>query len=109
MLSDFPRARAWRRDSAISLVVTRTTRSPRAIRNRSKAPETCRQSSRAHTRSLPSSRAQMTSAAKPVAPTCTVRSLTNSPVVAETAAIVCERLWLSAPSTIIDLVHLHLD
>jgi hypothetical protein len=28
---------------------------------------------------------------------------------AETAAIVCERLWVSAPSTIIDLVHLHFD
>jgi hypothetical protein len=33
----------------------------------------------------------------------------SSPVVAETAAIVCERLWVSAPSTIIDLVHLHFD
>ena len=30
-------------------------------------------------------------------------------IVADTAAIVCERLWVSAPSTIIDLVHLHFD
>ena len=28
---------------------------------------------------------------------------------AEIAAIVCERLWVSAPSTIIDIVHLHFD
>ena len=32
-----------------------------------------------------------------------------SPDAAATAAIVCERLWVSAPSTIIDLVHLHFD
>jgi hypothetical protein len=38
----------------------------------------------------------------------TVCSPISSPVAAETAAIVCERLWVSAPSTIIDLVHLHL-
>ena len=92
MLSDFPRPRARRRESAISFVVTRTTRSPRSIRNRSKEPETCRQSSIAHTRSQPSSRAQTTSAAKPLAPTWTVCSPSSSPVAAETAAIVCERL-----------------
>ena len=45
----------------------------------------------------------------PWRPTWTVCSPTNSPVAAATAAIVCERLWVSAPSTIIDLVHLHLD
>ena len=78
--------------SAISFVVTRRTRSPRPIRNRSKDPETCRQSSIAQTRSPPSSRAQTSSAAKPLAPTWTVCSPTNSPVAAETAAIVCERL-----------------
>jgi hypothetical protein len=39
----------------------------------------------------------------------TVCSPISSPVAAETAAIVCERLWVSAPSTIIDLVHLHFD
>ena len=39
----------------------------------------------------------------------TVCSPSSSPDVADTAAIVCERLWVSAPSTIIDLVHLHLD
>ena len=92
MLSDFPRSRALRRDAAISLVVTRRTRSPRPIRNRSKDPETCRQSSIAQTRSPPSPRAQTSNAAKPLAPTWTVCSPTNSPVAAETAAIVCERL-----------------
>ena len=92
MLSDFPRSRALRRDAAISFVVTRRTRSPRPIRNRSKDPETCRQSSIAQTRSPSRPRAQTSNAAKPLAPTWTVRSPTNSPVVAETAAIVCERL-----------------
>ena len=46
---------------------------------------------------------------EPLAPTWTVCSPSSSPVAAATAAIVCERLWVSAPSTIIDLVHLHLD
>ena len=46
---------------------------------------------------------------KPLAPTWTVCSASARTVVAETAAIVCERLWVSAPSTIIDLAHLHLD
>ena len=89
---------------AISRVGTRTTRSPRAIRNRSNEPETCRQSSSAQTRSPPRPRAQLSTAAKPRAPTWTVCSPSSSPVVAATAAIVCERLWVSAPSTIITLV-----
>ncbi len=42
---------------ATSRVGTRTTRAPRAIRNRSKAPDTCRQSSSAHTRTRPRPRA----------------------------------------------------
>jgi hypothetical protein len=79
------------------------------IRNRSKDPETCRQSSIAQTRSPSRPRAQTSSAAKPLVPTWTVCSPTNSPVAAETAAIVCERLCVSAPSTIIDVVHLHLS
>ena len=87
-----PAPAAPRRVSAISVVVTRRTRSPRAIRNRSKEPETCRQSSSAHTRSPPSSRAHTTSAANPLAPTWTVCSPSSSPVAAATAAIVCERL-----------------
>ncbi len=62
MLSDFPRSRTLRRDAAISLVVTRTTRSPRPIRNRSNDPETCRQSSNAQTRSPPRARAQLSNA-----------------------------------------------
>ena len=43
-------------------------------------------------------------AGEPAAPTATVFSLSTSPVAAQTAAIVCERLWVSAPNTIIDLV-----
>ena len=53
MRSDLPRSRLDRRELAISRVGTRTTRSPRAIRNRSNEPETCRQSSSAQTRSTP--------------------------------------------------------
>ena len=58
MRSDLPRSRPARRASLISLVGTRTTRSPRPSRNRSKEPDTCRQSSSAQTRSSPSPRAQ---------------------------------------------------
>ena len=69
------RARGWSGASpAISRVETRTTRSPRAIRNRSSAPETCRQSSSAQTRSPSRPRAQISSAANPRAPTGTVLS-----------------------------------
>ena len=82
----------------------RSTRSPRSIKNRSKDPDTCRQSSSAQTRSSPSSRAHDNSPPNPARPTWTVRSPTNSPVAAPTPAIVCERLWVSAPSTIMALV-----
>jgi hypothetical protein len=55
-------------------------------------------------------RAQMSRLANPRAPTATVFSPTNSPVATNTAAIVCERLWVSAPSTIIlSRPPLHLD
>jgi len=104
MRSDFPRSRPARLAPAISFVATRTTRSPRASRNRSKAPETCRQSSSAQTRSLPSERPQSSAAPKPLAPTSTVLSPSSSPVPAATAAIVCELLCMSAPSTIIRVV-----
>ena len=57
MLSDLPRPRASRRDADINVLCTRSTRSPRSIRNRSNEPETCRQSSIAHTRSSPRPRA----------------------------------------------------
>ena len=109
MLSDLPRPRASRRDPAVNVACTRRTRSPCSIRNRSSEPETCRQSSIAQTRSAPKPRAQRNSPAAPFAPDRTVCSPSSSPDVAATAAIVCERLWVSAPSTIIDLVHLHLD
>src|SRR4051812_20680267 len=101
MRSDLPRSRPPRRASAISLVGTRRTRSPRAIRKRSKEPATCRQSSSAHTRSPPRPRAQTSRSAKPREPTGAVFSPDTSPVPAATAATVCERLWVSAPSTII--------
>ena len=65
-----PRSRLERRVPAISRVETRTTRSPRPIKNRSSAPETCRQSSNAQTRSPSRPRAQTSSAANPRAPTC---------------------------------------
>ena len=103
MLSDFPRPRAWRRDADISVLCTRSTRSPRSIKKRSSDPETCRQSSNAHTRSSPSPRAQASSAAAPLAPDATVCSPNNSPDAAATAAIVCDRLCVSAPSTIMTL------
>jgi hypothetical protein len=51
-------------------------------------------------------RAPRRQARRSLAPTWAVCSPISSPVAAETAAIVCERLWVSAPSTIIDLVHL---
>ena len=54
--------------------------------------ETCRQSSSAHTRSPSRPRAQRNSASNPRAPTWTVCSPSSSPVVAATAATVCERL-----------------
>jgi hypothetical protein len=55
-------------------------------------PETCRQSSSAQTRSSSRPRAHRNSASNPRAPTWTVCSPRSSPVVAATAATVCERL-----------------
>jgi hypothetical protein len=68
MRSDLPRSRLARRELAISRVGTRTTRSPRAIRNRSKEPETWRQSSSAQTRSTPRARAHCSTWSNPRAP-----------------------------------------
>ena len=99
-----PRSRPPRRSPAISLVATRTTRSPWTTKNRSKAPETCRQSSSAHTRSSSKPRAQSSAATNPRSPTAMVSSPTSSPEVAPTAAIVCELLCMSAPSTIMSFV-----
>jgi hypothetical protein len=96
----FMGSRPPRRASAINLVGTRRTRSPRSIKNRSKDPETCRQSSSAQTRSPLSPRAQTNNAPKPRTPTWTVLSPSSSPLVEPTAAIVCERLCMSAPRTI---------
>ena len=52
------------------------------------------------TRAPASPRAQTNRAVKPRAPTGTVLSPTSSPGAADTAASVCDRLWVSAPSTI---------
>jgi hypothetical protein len=103
MRSDLPRSRLERRVPAIKRVDTRTTRSPRPIRKRSSAPDTCRQSSSAHTRGPPRPRPHTSRAANPRAPTPTVLSPSTWPVASSTAAIVCERLWVSAPSTIMAL------
>ena len=103
MLSDLPRPRARAARLGHQLA------SPRARRARRARSETARTSPRhAGSPRAPTParrrapRAQRTSAAKPLAPTWTVCSPSNSPVAATTAAIVCERLWVSAPSTIID-------
>ena len=99
-----PRSRITRRLSAVSRGATRTTRSPRPIKKRSKAPDTCRQSSSAQTRSAFKDRAHSSAAAKPREPTWIVLPATSSPVEPSSAAMVCERLCRSAPSTIIVLV-----
>jgi hypothetical protein len=74
-----------------------------------KRAETWRQSSSAQTRSSPRPRAHSTAAAKPRTPTSTVRSPSSSPILAATAAMVCELLCMSAPSTIMALRPFHFD
>ena len=69
----------------MSFGATRTTRSPRASRNRSSAPDTCRQSSIAHTRSPPRPRAQTQQRVEATAAAPrTVRSPSSRPVAAST-------------------------
>ena len=94
--------RGARRPSAWSQPERHARREP--TRNRSKAPETCRQSSSAHTRSCSKPRAHPSAAANPRSPTAMVLSPSSSPEVAPTAAIVCELLCMSAPSTIMAFV-----
>ena len=83
---------------------------PRAHRARSRtAPARRRHGGNppaAQTRSPARPRAQINSAAKPRTPTPIVLSPSSSPVALSTAAIVCELLWVSAPSTIMGLVHI---
>ena len=90
------------RRSPSACVETRTTRSPRPIRNRSSAPETCRQSSSAQTRSPSSAARPDHQRAEPASadPRPSSRRAA-APVAASIAATVCERLCVSAPSTII--------
>src|SRR3954451_5106230 len=104
MRSDLPGSRVLSRAPAISLGGTRTTRSPRASKNRSSDPETCRQSSSAQTRSPPTPRAQRNSSPNERGAAATVTSARARPVASSTAASVCERLWVSAPITIISTV-----
>jgi len=70
---------------AISFGGTRTTRSPEAIRKRSKAPETWRQSSIAQIRSSSRSRPQPSSWRKPGSLADAVNSPASWPVLANTA------------------------
>jgi hypothetical protein len=83
--------------------------SPSSWSRRSRVRVPSAHPSSAHARSPPRLRAQLNNAAKRLAPTWTVCSPSSSPVAADSAAIVCERLWVSAPSTIINSVHLPLD
>jgi aryl-alcohol dehydrogenase-like predicted oxidoreductase len=112
-LDDFtPACRAggsgwWRRQSstrACCLGATRTTRSPRASRNRSNAPETCRQSSIADTRSRSSARAHISSLPKLPSRTGAVSSPRLRAVSASTAPHVCVFLCASVPTTIMSTV-----
>ena len=66
--SDFPRSRTPRRASAINLRGSRTTVSPRSIKNRSSDPDTCRTSSITHTRSLSSLRRPLQQLTEPLTP-----------------------------------------
>jgi hypothetical protein len=99
--SDLPRSRAERRAPAMCLGATRTTRSPRATRNRSKAPDTCRQSSSAQTRSGSSLRAHNSSFPKLPVRAGAVSSPRAAAVSASTAPQVCVFLCVSVPTTII--------
>jgi len=102
--SDLPRSREERRAPAMYFGGTRTTRSPRAIRNRSNAPDTCRQSSIAHTRSGSSALAHRSSRPKPAWRAGTVSSSTAAAASAWTAPQVWVFMWLSVPITIMRVV-----
>ena len=109
MLSDFPRSRPPRRASAINLVGTRRTRSPAQSGIARMSPRRGGSPRAAQTRSPSSARAQINNTPNPRTPTWTVFSPCSSPLVEPTAAIVCERLCMSAPSTIIGLSTFDLD
>jgi hypothetical protein len=83
--SDLPASRELRLRPAINFGATRTTRSPRASRNRSSFPDTFRQSSIAHTRSGSNPRAQAISRSCPALVALTVSLLRSSPLAAPTA------------------------
>src|SRR5512132_15072 len=87
-----PPWRARFRSLAVRCAGIRSTRSPRSINQRSSEPDTRRPSSSAQTSSSSSPRPQRRSASTPPPPTPTVRSPSHPPVVAATAAIVCDRL-----------------
>ena len=101
MRSDLPRCAARAARVGHQLRRHSQTRSPRAIKNRSKDPDTCRQSSSAQTRSPSKSARPAQHAHRSRGPDRDRLFAGISPVAAATAAIVCERLCVSAPSTII--------
>ena len=97
-----------RRPSAC--VVTRSTRSPRPIRNRSNDPETCRQSSIAQTRSPSRPRAQTQQRREALArrpgPSARPPTRRSPPRPRRSCASACECPHRARSLT---LVHLHLD
>ena len=97
--SDLPRSRLERRELAISRVDTRTTRSPRAIRNRLREPKRAGSPPAPtpvhHPEPEPTAAPDRTRRE----PTPTVLSPSISPVPAPMAAMVCELLCMSAPRT----------
>ena len=109
MRSDFPRSRRERRDvghqprrdpdHALAAGDQEPLERARHVPAVLKRPDPLAGRARAPSRS---------SAPNPRAPTATVFSPSTSPVAASTAAIVCELLCMSAPSTIIDARPLHL-
>jgi hypothetical protein len=83
---------------------SRHARRARRARSRALKRSPRRQTSSARPRWHCRPRAQHTRLRHPSAPTATVFSPSSSPLAAETATIVRERLWVPAPNPIIDLV-----
>ena len=105
MRSDLPRSRLERRELAISRVGTRTTRSPRAIREPlERARDVPAVLQRPHPIAAETARPPQHLVKPARRRPLTVLSSSTSPVAAATAATVCELLCMSAPSTIISSV-----
>ena len=110
MLSDLPRPRASRRDAgrqrAVHAQDAFAALDQKPLQRARDMPAVL---DRPHAFLAQAARPRAAVPRRPLAPDRTVCSPNNSPDVADTAAIVCERLWVSAPSTIMTFVHLHLD